>query len=159
MAGCLYQSVWNILSDRPVTENIKDYDIFYYDAVDTSYAAEDAVIRRGAVLFADLGVDVEIRNQARVHLWYEARFGHPRAPLRSSEHGISSFLVIGTCVAIGPDGHGGYRTAAPYGLDEMFEGVLRANKLYAQRDLFEAKAASYAARWPWLRTVGWGDTL
>jgi hypothetical protein len=158
VAGCLYQSLWNILSDRPVTENIKDYDVFYHDAVDTSYAAEDAIIRRGAALFADLGVEVEIRNQARVHLWYEARFGHPRAPLRSSEHGISSFLVTGTCVAIGSDGKGGYRTAAPYGLDEMFEGVLRANKLYAQRDLFEAKAESYVARWPWLQTVGWDDT-
>jgi len=47
----------------------------------------------------------------------------------------------------------------PYGLDEMFEGVLRANKPYAQRDLFEAKAASYLACWPWVRTVGWDDTL
>lgn len=157
VAGCLYQTVWNVLSDRPVTENIKDYDIFYFDAGDTSYEAEDAVIKRAAALFRDLDVEIEVRNQARVHLWYEQRFGHPRAPLESSWRGISSFLVRGTCVAITSDGEGGYQVAAPHGLDDMFDGVLRANKPYAQRDLYTAKAASYAARWPWLRTVDWGD--
>ena len=142
VAGCLYQTVWNLMAGRPATENIKDYDVFYHDAVDLSYAAEDAVIRRAADLFADLGVEVEVRNQARVHLWYEKRFGHPRAPITSAEHGISSYLVTGTCVGIRPDGKGGYRVAAPHGLDDMFDGVLRANKPYAKRDLYAAKAAS-----------------
>jgi uncharacterized protein len=157
VAGCLYQTVWNVLSDRPVTENIKDYDIFYFDAGDTSYEAEDVVIRRAAALYKDLDIEVEVRNQARVHLWYEQRFGHPRAPLTSAMEGISSFLVTGTCVAIGSDGQGGYRTAQPYGLDDMFDGVLRANKPFAVHELFVTKAASYAARWPWLRTIDWDD--
>ena len=157
VAGCLYQTVWNVLSDRPVTENIKDYDIFYFDPSDTSYEAEDVVIRRAAALFGDLDIEIEVRNQARVHLWYEKRFGHPRAPLESSWQGISSFLVRGTCVAIASDGEGGNRVAAPHGLDDMFDGVLRANMPYAQRDLYAAKAASYAARWPWLRVEDWDD--
>jgi hypothetical protein len=62
VAGCLYQTVWNILSDRPVTENIKDYDIFYFDASDTSYEAEDRVIKRAADLFSDLDIEIEVRN-------------------------------------------------------------------------------------------------
>ena len=157
VAGCLYQTIWNLQSDRPATENIKDYDIFYFDAADTSYQAEDVVIKRAAALFADLDVEVEVRNQARVHLWYEKKFGHPRAPLLSALQGISSFLVSGTCVAISADGTGGYRVAEPYGLDDMFDGVLRPNKRYAQPDLFVEKAASYAARWPWLRTIDWDD--
>lgn len=158
VAGCLYQTVWNVLSNRPVAENIKDYDIFYFDGDDTSYAAEDVVIKRAAALFEDLDVEIEVRNQARVHLWYEKRFGHPHAPLLSSMHGISSFLVTGTCVAIGSNGAGGFRTAQPYGFDDMFDGVLRPNKPHAQRDLFIAKAASYTARWPWLRTLDWDES-
>lgn len=157
VAGCLYQTVWNLMSGRPAAENIKDYDVFYHDASDLGYGAEDVVIRRGADLFADLDVEVEIRNQARVHLWYEARFGHPRAPLTNALHGISSYLVTGTCLGIRADGQGGHDVAAPYGLDDMFDGVLKANKAFARRDLFEAKAASYTARWPWLKTVGWDD--
>ena len=155
VAGCLYQTVWNSLSDRPVTENIKDYDIFYFDAGDTSYEAEDIVIKRAAALFRDLDIEVEVRNQTRVHLWYEKRFGYPRAPLESSLEGIAGFLVRGTCVAITTDGEGGYRAAAPHGLDDMFDGVLRANRPLAERDLYTAKAASYAARWPWLRVMDW----
>ncbi|MDG2286674.1 MAG: nucleotidyltransferase family protein [Alphaproteobacteria bacterium] len=158
VAGCLYQTVWNVLSDRPVTENIKDYDIFYFDASDTSYEAEDVFIKRAETLFGDLDVEVEVRNQARVHLWYEERFGHPRVPLLSCEDGLGSFLVRGTCVAIGTGGQGGLRANAPYGFEDMFDGVLRANKPYAEQGLFTAKAASYAARWPWLRTIGWDDS-
>ena len=45
VAGSIYQALWNALSDRPAAEGVKDYDLFYYDP-DTSYEAEDRVIRR-----------------------------------------------------------------------------------------------------------------
>ena len=64
--------------------DIRDYDLFYFDDSDLSWEAEDRAIRRCAALFADLGVTVELRNQARVHLWYEMRFGHPSPRLLSS---------------------------------------------------------------------------
>jgi hypothetical protein len=67
ISGSLFQKVWNIQSGFSVTHGIKDYDVFYFDP-DTSWKAEDAVIARGRATFADLGVTVEIRNQARVHL-------------------------------------------------------------------------------------------
>jgi uncharacterized protein len=158
VAGCLYQAVWNVRSGRPPEENVKDYDVFYCDPADLSYQAEDQVIRRAAALFADLGVTVEVKNQARVHLWYRQRFGHERTPIRSSFDGIGSFLVTGTCVGLRPRPDGaGYEVAAPYGLDDMFAGINRPNPGYGTRALFEAKAASYAARWPWLTTVPWRD--
>jgi hypothetical protein len=65
-AGVLFQTVWNNLTGRPVGTGIRDADLFYFDQ-DTSWDAEDAVIRAGAELFADLPVPVEIRNEARVH--------------------------------------------------------------------------------------------
>jgi hypothetical protein len=36
-AGCLFQTVWNVLSGRPPAENIKDYDVFYFDGSDLSW--------------------------------------------------------------------------------------------------------------------------
>ncbi len=50
---------------RAAQYGIKDYDIFYFDP-DTSYEAEDAVIRKARALFADVKADIEVRNQARV---------------------------------------------------------------------------------------------
>src|SRR6478609_5515788 len=69
VSGCLVQTVWNVLTGRAVDYGINDYDVFYFDP-DTSWEAEEAVIRDVHDAFANLGVTVEIRNQARVHLWY-----------------------------------------------------------------------------------------
>src|SRR6185312_9025804 len=50
VSGGLFQTVWNMRTGQRPDLHIKDYDIFYFDP-DTSYAAEDAVIRRAADLF------------------------------------------------------------------------------------------------------------
>ena len=148
VAGCLFGSVWNALSDRPLTENINDYDIFYFDP-DTSYEAEDAVIRRGEDLFADLGVEIEIRNQARVPLWFEKRFGAPYPPIADSPTGIDRFVVAGTCCGISAQG----AVRAIHGFSDMFEGILRWNPLNPTPDQFRFKCESYRKLWPWLKIV------
>src|SRR3954471_15171597 len=79
VSGCLVQTVWNVLTNRAVDYGISDYDAFYFDE-DTSWAAEDAVIRRLHAAFAHLDVKVEARNQARVHLWYGEKHGLPYPP-------------------------------------------------------------------------------
>jgi hypothetical protein len=98
-----------------------------------------------------------VRNQVRVHLWLEQRFGHPHAPLLSAMHQIFSCLVTGTCVAMTSDAQGTLLVAAPFGLDDMFDRILRANKSHGKRNLFTAKAASYSARCPWLRKIDWAE--
>ena len=67
VSGALFQTVWNVLTNRPPEFGIRDYDIFYFDP-DDSWAAEDAIIRRIGAPFADVTAEIEIRNQARVHL-------------------------------------------------------------------------------------------
>jgi hypothetical protein len=76
VSGCLVQTVWNGLTGRAVDYGINDYDVFYFDP-DTSWAAEDAVIRRLHGVLGDLNVKAEARNQARVHLWYGEKHGRP----------------------------------------------------------------------------------
>lgn len=73
-AGALFQTFWNHRAGLPSERGIKDYGIAYFDA-DLSWEAEDRVIARVHQACAHLGVNVEVRNQARVHLWYEAKFG------------------------------------------------------------------------------------
>lgn len=149
VAGCLFQTVWNLRDGRAPEADIKDYDVFYFDAADTSEAGERAVQAHVDRVLGDLGVTVEASNQARVHLWYEATFGYPYAPLASSRHGIARFLVMETCVGVSPRG-----SCAPYGIEPLYEGVLTPNPLVPHRDLFDRKVASYRRRWPWLRVAG-----
>lgn len=148
VAGCLFQAAWNTAAGQAPDAGVHDYDIFYYDDSDLSWEAEDAVIRRVAAL--DLGLPVEPRNQARVHLWYESRFGPGYPPLASARDGIDRYLVECTCVGIEVATGALY---APYGLGDLEAGVLRINPHNARPDLFRAKAESYRARWPWLTII------
>lgn len=151
VAGCLYQAVWNDRAGRAPCENVKDYDIFYCDPSDLSWDAEDTVIKRADDLFADLGIEHEVRNQARVHLWYEKKFGEPGTVLSTSRDGIERFLVACTCVGLRP-GPDGPELCAPHGLADLFAGRLAPNPLQPSAN-FRAKALSYQARWPWLEIV------
>lgn len=146
VAGCLFQTVWNLRSGHVPAFGIKDYDLFYFDAADTSEAAEREVQARVDDALGDLGVTVEASNQARVHLWYESYFGAPYAPLRHSREGIDRFLVPATCVGVRPG-----ELYAPNGLVPLYDGLLTMNPLTPHRELFLRKARSYQARWPWLK--------
>lgn len=151
VAGCLFQTVWNIKVGRPPAEGIRDYDIFYFNEDDLSWEAENEDIHRVAEQLRDLAISVELKNQARVHLWYSERFGPGYPQLRSSQDGIDRFLISCTRVGIHVDEAGALKLYAPGGLEEMYEGVLRPNPMNPRADLFAAKAESYRARWPWLR--------
>ncbi|MCP2013970.1 hypothetical protein L1280_001107 [Deinococcus sp. HSC-46F16] len=146
VAGALFQTVWNVRGGQAPEAGIRDYDLFYWDA-DPSYEAEDAVIRRAAALFGDLGVRVEVRNQARVHLWFPGKHGLTRPPIRSTREGIDQFLVECTCVGVDASGE----LYAPYGLADLAAGLLRPNPRNHTPGLYAAKVADYRARWPWLR--------
>ncbi len=148
-AGCIFQAVWNQQSGQPSAWGVNDYDVFYFDE-DLSWEAENEVIKAAAQLFQDLGVNVELRNQARVHLWFSERFGYPYSQLHSARQGIDRFLVAATCIGLDIETHEVY---APHGLAELEQGILRINPNYAHPEMFLKKAASYQCRWPWLKII------
>ncbi|RZB13434.1 nucleotidyltransferase family protein [Streptomyces sp. F001] len=154
-AGCLFQTVWNVVTDRPPTNGIKDYDIFYFDRADLSWEAEDAVIKAGQEVFAGLPAEVEIRNEARVHLWYEQKFGVPCPPHESTEAAIDSFAATTCCLGVRLDPDGGWRVYAPHGLSDVFNLVVRPNPVLAPREVYEAKAARWRDEWPELTVLPW----
>ena len=151
VAGCLFQTVWNLQDGRAPTSDIKDYDLFYFDGSDLSEQAEAAVARRVDACFRNLDVTIEAKNQARVHTWYPQWFGHPYPVLTCARDGIDRFLVPCTCVGLRDASGLPDALYAPYGLHDLYHGVLRPNPLIDHRTLFRAKASSYRDRWPWLQ--------
>ena len=145
------------MEDEP-TYGIKDYDIFYFDP-DVSWEAEDRCIKRASALFADLPIEIELRNQARVHLWYEQKFGCPCPQFRRSCDGIDNFLNTFSMVGTQHVG-GGLRLYAPLGLRDVFDRIARRNPMRsgsAGRDRYEEKAARWQALWPSVKVLPWGD--
>ncbi len=154
-AGALCQTVWNVVSGFPSDAGIRDYDLVYFDGADLSWDAEDAVIRAGLGLFAGLPADVEIRNQARVHLWYEDKFGRPCQPYDCAEAAIDTFPATATCVGVRAHGDGQCRVYAPFGLSDMFNMVVRPNTALCPQRVYEAKATRWRQQWPALTVLPW----
>lgn len=156
-AGCVFQTVWNVTIGRPPTTGIRDYDLFYFDDSDLSWDAEDLVIQRGRGAFAGIEALVEIRNEARVHLWYEKRFGVPCPPHASTEAAIDSFPSTSCCIGVRIEAGGHWRIYAPHGVSDAFNLVVRPNPVLAPRGVYEEKTARWRSQWPELTVWPWPE--
>lgn len=153
VAGAVYNTVWNALTGRPSGHGIRDIDLFYFDASDLSYGAEDRVIRRATPRFAP-EPPVEIRNQARVHLWFETHFGHPIPPLTSCRESIGQFASETHAVGVRLTGET-LEVHAPFGLDAVFAMRIVPNGRSRSRGSHEAKAARAKTLWPEVEILPW----
>lgn len=157
LAGCLYQTVWNVVTGQPPEAGILDYDLGYFDPSDLSWDAEDAVIQAGHQIFGGIAAPVQIRNQARVHLWYEQKFGIPCPPHESSEAAIDTFEATPACLGVRLEPGGRWRIYAPYGLSDVFNLVVRPNPVLAPRHVYEAKTSRWHRQWPALTVLPWPE--
>lgn len=155
VSGAVYQTVWNRLTGRPSGHGLKDIDLVWFDPDDLSFEAEDRTIARVAAIFADWPVPVEARNQARVHLWFERRFGAPYAPLSSSAEALGRYASICHAVGLRMKADGRIDVYAPFGLDDVFALRIRPNRVLDNAATHAAKAARMAALWPELTVEPW----
>ncbi len=155
VAGCLSQTVWNAVTGQPPEAGIDDYDLAYFDARDLSWEAEDAVIKAAGEVFAGLPAPVQVRNQARVHLWYERAFGVPCPPHDSTEAAIDTFEATTACLGVRLLADGSWRVYAPHGLADVFNLVVRPNPVLAPGRVYLAKAARWQRQWPALTVLPW----
>ena len=146
-SGAVYQRVLNDRTGRPLDYGIKDYDLGYFDP-DTSYEAEDSIITQVAEAFEPpLREMVEVRNQARVHLWFEAKFDEPYAPLATTTEALKRFVSPLFAVGVRLEAGDAFTVVAPFGLEDLFALELRPNPLRVTNGL-DRTAASVTARWP-----------
>ena len=151
MSGAVYQRVLNHLTGRPPDYGIRDYDLGYFDASDISYDAEDVVIRRVAAAFDEpFKSTVEARNQARVHVWFEAHFGEAYSPLSSTAEALERFVSPMFAVGISLDKNDRLRIEAPFALEDLFALTLRPNPL-RPFGRFDRVSANVLRRWPEIR--------
>jgi uncharacterized protein len=146
--GAVYQPVLNHLTGRPLDYGIKDYDLAYFDVSDLSYEVEDAVIRRVKAAFDEpLRRMIEVRNQARVHLWFEGKFGEPYGPLSCTAQALERFASTTFAVGVRFEPDDRLHIEAPFGLADLFALRLRPNprrKTFG----FARTSADVRRRWP-----------
>lgn len=152
-SGAVYQSVWNHVTGRPAGYGIRDYDLGYFDP-DTSWDAEDAVIRRIAAAFVPPVRDmVEVRNQARVHLWFENKFGEPYEALTGTDEALARFVAPAFAVGVRLEDDDTISVAAPFGLEDVFSLTIRPNPNRPLARGWDKAVANATARWPELTII------
>ncbi|MPZ32651.1 MAG: hypothetical protein GEV13_16925 [Rhodospirillales bacterium] len=156
VAGCLVQTVWNDAFGLPAAYGISDIDLVYFDVGDLSEKTEANHAARIRTLFADLGLWVDVKNEARVHLWYAAKFGNALTPYVSTEDAITTFPTTATAVGVQPRPDG-LHAFAPYGLSDLLSLIVRPNKKQITQPIYDAKVEKWLALWPGLRVVAWDE--
>jgi len=156
VAGCLYQTVWNVLTGRARATGIRDYDLIYFDD-DLSWTAEDAVIRRVAAAARGCVGPIEARNQARVHLWFEARFGTPYPRLSSADEALRRYASVVHAIGVRLEDDDRLDVAAPFGLDDLFATVVRPNRVLDNAVSHARKAQRALAIWPEVTVLPWDE--
>lgn len=153
-AGCLVQTVWNRLSGFPLDRGIKDIDIVYFNPADLSkereVEIEQAVTRR----FSGIPLEFDVKNQARVHLWYEQRFGVPLKPYKSTEDSIDTWPATASAVGVRLEGEQPVIYAS-FGLGDLLGMIARPNKRLVTQEVYEKKVERWKAIWPRLDVVVW----
>ncbi len=154
-AGCVAQTVWNELHGFPPTVNISDYDLVYFDRSDLSEDSEDFRAAQARELLQDLGGEIDLKNEARVHLWYPDHFGYAIEPYTSTEDAISTWPTTATAVGVRKEADGQLTVFAPFGLDDLFGLVVRPNKRQITEEIYLRKVERWTKCWPKLVVIPW----
>lgn len=152
VAGALAQSVWNASFGFRASHGISDINLVYFDGEDLTEDTEALDAHRIARLFPDLQLRLDVKNEARVHLWYAEKFGENIVPYASTLHAITTFPATATAVGIRPVG-ADLEVAAPYGLSDLMRCVVRPNKTQITRDIYEGKTRRWRCLWPGLQIL------
>jgi hypothetical protein len=98
---------------------------------------------------------LQVRNQARVHLWFEQHFGVPYPPLPSADAALLTYPITAQAIGVRLETDGRLDIAAPFGLDDLFALRLRPNPRFPNAETYRAKAARVRAIWPEVAVEDW----
>lgn len=154
-AGCIAQTVWNYLSNNPLEYGIKDIDFVYFDDINLDFESENIIISKIKDLYSDLNLEVDVKNQARVHLWYNSRFCYSIKPYTSLESALNTWPTTATSIGVRKEKSNELKVYAPFGLNDLFGKIVRANKVQITKQIYEDKVSSWLSKWPDLNIIPW----
>jgi hypothetical protein len=153
-AGCITQTVWNYQSGLELSNGISDIDFVYFDNSNLSFEAENTTINHLASMITPYKIKLNIKNQARVHLWYKERFGYDIKPYESIESAINTWPTTATSIGVRIE-KDKLIVYAPFGLNDLFGMIVKANKAQITEEIYMTKVQKWIAKWPSLTVIPW----
>ena len=152
-AGSINQTVFNYYHGFDLNYGIRDFDIVYFD-VDKTYEKEDSIIKDLTKRLECIDVCFDIKNQSRVHMWYNEKYGIDRKPYNSVEDAIASWGATITCVGVRLE-NGKLKVCCPYGLNDIFSMIVRPVKREFKKEFYEERAKRWKDKWEKLTILEW----
>ena len=154
-AGSITNTIWNQISGYPLDYGISDMDIVYYDIYNMDAQSEVKLQHKIESNLGYFPFKLDVKNQARVHLWYESKFGFPIKPYPSLESAIDSWPTTATALGVRLEQNNLYTIYAPYNLNDLFSMTVRPNKLLVTEEIYMSKATKWKEKWPLLEIIPW----
>ncbi|MEA5595214.1 nucleotidyltransferase family protein [Rivularia sp. UHCC 0363] len=143
--GALRNTVWRSIFGENCKLFINDFDIAFFDENgdrDQELAAK-AVLNH---LFPDYLFD--IKNQASFARWRSGRKIYT-----NTEDGIKNWLHTTAAIGVRLDSQGEWEFFTPYGLDDLFNGIIRPTPTNIDNPDAQRKADSFLQKCPCLRSL------
>jgi hypothetical protein len=148
-AGFVRSAIWDHLHQRSASPLPPDVDVIWYDSQRTAPDLDahlEAVLRR-----KDQTITWSVKNQARMHL------RNNDAPYSSAIEAMTHWPETATAVAVRRGVKGVLEVAAPLGLDDLFNLVVRPTAKYQtdKRQIYlnRLRSKNWLATWPSLKIL------
>ncbi|PSB31316.1 nucleotidyltransferase family protein [Stenomitos frigidus] len=133
--GAVRNTVWRSLYGAECALMIKDFDLAFFDAKGDR---EQELAAKVALNAQFPGYVFDVKNQASFARWRSGRRTYS-----STEEGIADWLHTATAVGVRCDTQANWEVFTPYGLDDLFNGIVRPTPAHGQNPDAERKAASF----------------
>jgi hypothetical protein len=143
--GAVRNTVWRAIFGEQCQLIIKDFDIAFFDE-SGNRSQELAAKAQLTAQFPNEQFDV--KNQASFARW---RSGS--RPYTSAEDGIKHWLHTATAVGVRLDAQGQWQFFTPYGLDDLFNGIIRPTPTHINNPDAQNKALGFMSKCPGLQLI------
>jgi hypothetical protein len=116
-AGFVRSCVWDYLHQRSTSPLPQDIDVIWYDCLKAS--PEGDLFLEQVLRASDDAINWSVKNQARMHLH------NADTPYQSATHAMAHWPETATAVGVRLSNDGIVEIAAPFGLDDLFNLVVR----------------------------------
>jgi len=146
-AGTIRNAVWDFLHQRPPSPPTGDIDVIWFDPARKSRLQDKELESRLRQL--DASVQWSVKNQSRMHA------GNGDPPYHSATDAMRYWPETATAVGVRFSDGGDLEIAAPFGLNDLYESMLRptphfrGNKQAVFVDRVQRKR--WLEQWPLLR--------
>lgn len=146
-AGFVRSQVWDTMHQRSSSPLPQDIDVIWYDAEQAS-SERDALLEL-ALRARDNSLNWSVKNQARMHQ------RNADKPYRSATDAMVYWPETATAVAIRLSNQDVIEIAAPFGLDDLFDLVVRPTARFLTEKhtvyLERIRAKNWQTTWPRLK--------